>query len=47
MSSVNCSVRNCDNNAGTVFVLNNIDLTISSPRTNSISETYFSSFKCK
>ena len=47
MSSVNCSVRNCDHNAGTVCVLNNIGVTTSSPRINSTSETYCSSFKCK
>ena len=44
---IGCNVKTCINNAGTVCVLSNIGVTTSSLRTNSSSETYCSSFKCK
>lgn len=46
-SFVGCNVRTCSNNAGEVCALRCISVSSEVSRTNSNSETYCSSFKCK
>ena len=44
---INCNVKTCTHNAGTVCALNNIAVTSNVGKANLYSETYCSRFKCK
>ena len=46
-NSLNCTVKTCVNNAGTVCALKDISITSNGDSTNSTSDTYCRSFRCK
>lgn len=46
-NSLNCNVKTCVNNAGSICALNSVAITSNADSTNSSSETYCGSFRCK
>lgn len=46
-NSLNCTVKTCVNNAGTICALKDISITSSGDSTNSTSDTYCRSFRSK